>query len=48
MKQPPTIQIDLTPEQKEQLRKLTGKEVPRLKLNLEQLEARVAPKLAGN
>jgi hypothetical protein len=42
------LNIELTPEQKEQLRKSTGKEVPRLKLNLEQLEQRLAPKITMN
>jgi hypothetical protein len=42
------VKIELTPEQKEQLRKLTGSEVRCVKLNLEQLESRIAPKLAGN
>jgi hypothetical protein len=42
------VEMELTPEQKEQLRRLTGKAVSRVKLNLEQLETRVAPKLAVN
>jgi hypothetical protein len=40
--------IELTPEQKEKLQKLTGKRVPRVKLNLEELEARAAPRTASN
>ena len=42
------IEIRLTPEQREQLKKLAGKEVPAVKLNLEALEQRVAPRLIGN
>jgi hypothetical protein len=42
----PTIQIQLTPEQKEQVRNATGQEVSTLKL--EALEARLAPGLSVN
>jgi hypothetical protein len=38
-----TLKIELTPEQKEQIRKATGKEVTELKLAPEALEARIAP-----
>jgi hypothetical protein len=41
----PAIQIALTPEQKEQVRQATGREITSLKL--ESLEARLAPGLAG-
>jgi hypothetical protein len=44
----PSIQIELTPEQKEQVRKLTGQEVPHVKLNLEVLETRLTPILGTN
>jgi hypothetical protein len=37
----PTIKIVLTPEQTEQIRKATGKEIRTLKLEV--LEARLAP-----
>jgi hypothetical protein len=37
----PTIQITLTPEQREQIQQATGKQVASLKL--EALEARIAP-----
>lgn len=42
------VNIELTPVQKEQLRKLTGKAVSRVKLNLEQLETRMAPRITVN
>jgi hypothetical protein len=42
----PTIQIRLTPAQKEQVRQATGKEVTSLKL--EALEERFAPALMTN
>ena len=43
-----TIKIELTPEQKEQIRKLTGQEVPAVRLALQQLEERLAPGLMSN
>ena len=48
MTEKPSIQITLTPEQKEQLMKETGKNVTGVKLNLEELEARVAPRIVLN
>jgi hypothetical protein len=42
------VTIELTPEQREQLEKKTGKQLPAVKLSLQPLEARVAPKLVGN
>jgi len=42
----PTIQITLTPEQKEQIQRTTGKEVTTLKL--QPLEERFAPALMSN
>jgi hypothetical protein len=48
MTERPSIKITLTPEQKEQLKQETGKDVTRVKLSLEELEARVAPKLTTN
>jgi hypothetical protein len=39
----PTIQIELTPEQLEQIRQATGREVPALALRLEELEERIVP-----
>ena len=38
-----TVRIDLTPEQKEQLRRQTGKEAQALELSVEELEERIAP-----
>jgi len=38
-----TIRISLTPEQKEQVRKATGKEANTIELSVEELEERIAP-----
>jgi hypothetical protein len=35
--------LTLTPEQKEQIRKVTGKEAEALELTVEELEERIAP-----
>jgi hypothetical protein len=40
----PTIKIELTQEQKEQIRQATGKEVSALELAPESLEERIAPR----
>jgi hypothetical protein len=37
------VQIELTPEQREQLKKAAGKDVPAVKIQIEELEARAAP-----
>jgi hypothetical protein len=42
----PTVTIELTPEQQEQIRKQSGKEIATLKL--EALEARLAPRIVLN
>ena len=42
------LKIELTPEQKQQIEQITGRQVPAVKLNLEVLEARVAPALTNN
>lgn len=39
----PPIQIELTPGQQAQVKRLTGREVPRVKLSLQALEERIAP-----
>ena len=39
----PNFQLMLTPEQKEQIRKATGKEAEVLELSIEELEERIAP-----
>jgi hypothetical protein len=44
----PAIRIELTPEQKEQIRKATGKEVTAVKLQADVLEERIAPGLDPN
>jgi hypothetical protein len=41
----PTIQIELTAEQQEQVEQAVSKEVPALELLAEELEERVAPRL---
>ncbi len=38
-----TFRISLTPEQKEQVRKATGKEANTIELSVEELEERIAP-----
>ena len=43
-----TLKIELTPEQQEQIRQLTGKSVSAVKLCSEVLEARVAPGIWEN
>ena len=42
------LKVELTPEQQEQLRKATGREVPAVKLRLEPLELREVPAIASN
>jgi hypothetical protein len=37
------LRITLTPEQKEQVRKATGKEAEAVELSIEELEERIAP-----
>jgi uncharacterized small protein (DUF1192 family) len=39
----PTIRITLTPEQKEEVRKATGKDATAVELSIEELEERIAP-----
>jgi uncharacterized small protein (DUF1192 family) len=41
-----TFRITLTPEQKEQVRKTTGKEAEAIELSVEELEERIAPTVA--
>jgi hypothetical protein len=38
-----TVRFDLTPEQKEQVKKQTGKDAEAIELNVEELEERIAP-----
>jgi hypothetical protein len=40
---PGSIQLTLTPEQQEQIRKATGKLTDTLELSIEELEERIAP-----
>jgi uncharacterized small protein (DUF1192 family) len=39
----PNIRLTLTPEQKDQIRKATGKDAEALELSVEELEERIAP-----
>jgi hypothetical protein len=41
------FRISLTPEQKEQVRKATGKEADTIELTVEELEERIAPMTAA-
>jgi hypothetical protein len=38
-----SVKIELTPEQKERIKKATGKDVPAVEVEVEALEARVPP-----
>jgi hypothetical protein len=42
----PNFRLTLTPEQKEQIRKATGKEAEVLELSVEELEERIAPMIS--
>lgn len=39
----PNFRLKLTPEQKDQIRKATGKDAEALELSVEELEERIAP-----
>jgi hypothetical protein len=41
-------QLKLTPKQREEVRELTGKDAESVSLTIEELEDRIAPKLAAN
>jgi uncharacterized small protein (DUF1192 family) len=47
MATPATFRMTLTPEQKEQVRKTTGKEAEAIELSVEELEERIAPAKKG-
>lgn len=42
------VRIDLTAEQKAQLKSATGQDAEAIELTVQELEARIAPKLAAN
>jgi uncharacterized small protein (DUF1192 family) len=42
-----SFRMTLTPEQKEQIRKATGKEAEAIELSVEELEERIAPMKRG-
>jgi len=46
MENPGTFRLALTPEQKEQVRKATGKNAEAVELSVEELEARIAPSVS--
>jgi hypothetical protein len=46
--EPGSIRIDLSPEQQEKVRTATGRDVAYIELTVQQLEARIAPRLAAN
>jgi hypothetical protein len=48
MKTRNTIKMALTPEQQTHVERLTGQNVPTVKLALEEVEARVTPALISN
>jgi hypothetical protein len=43
-KEPEIVRIDLTPEQKELVKKETGKEAEAVELTVNELEERIAPR----
>ncbi|HTI63745.1 MAG TPA: hypothetical protein VL524_09535 [Gemmatimonadaceae bacterium] len=43
-----TVRIDLSPEQTQHLRATTGLEVTAIELTLQELEQRIAPRIATN
>jgi hypothetical protein len=47
-KQDAIVRIDLTQRQQEQLKEQTGKSADAIELTVEELEARIAPRLAAN
>jgi len=42
-KRPDSVRFNLTPEQQEQIKRVTGKEAETLELTVQELEARIAP-----
>ena len=42
------VRIDLTPSQKEQVKASTGREADAVELTVQELEQRIAPRLASN
>ena len=42
------IRIDLTPEQKQQIRSATGQDIAAFEFTAEELEQRIAPRLGAN
>jgi hypothetical protein len=46
--EPERIRIDLSPEQQERVRTVTDQQVVAIELTVQELEARIAPRLAAN
>jgi len=46
-KEPEIVRIDLTPEQKAQVKKEIGKDAEAVELTVNELEERIAPKVFG-
>jgi len=46
--EPERIRIDLRPEQQERIRTITDQRVVAIELTVQELEARIAPRLAAN
>ena len=42
---PQTVRIELTPEQKKQVKEVSGEDVSTLDLQIQELEERVAPRM---
>jgi len=45
---PQPIRIELTPEQKQQIRNATGQDIEAFEFTAEELEQRIAPRLGAN
>ena len=45
---PQRIRVDLTPEQKQQIRDATGQDIEAFEFTAEELEQRIAPRLGAN
>jgi hypothetical protein len=42
------VRFDLSPEQRERIKRLTGRDSEALELTVEELEERIAPRLSSN
>ena len=46
--EPDPIRIELSPEQRQKVKTATGRDVTFIELTVQELEARIAPRLAAN